>query len=87
MHTTENAPTALVHAETGIGLEIAKRRGVCRICGLPIGLQVDPEYPQELDKMAGKEVVTGPKKSVTLNYGEEYSHTDCLIGTRVDDPR
>ena len=44
-------------------LEEAKRQGVCRICGKPINLPVDPTYPQKYNKMVGR----------TVNDGEDHT--------------
>lgn len=47
---------------------------VCRVCGKPISLPEDEDYPERYNKCAGKTI-----GQVTLNYGEEFAHTECLI--------
>jgi len=59
-------------------LRYARTNGVCRICLQPILLTAYADYPQEFDKFCGLEVVQGGVR-VTLGYGEEYAHTECLI--------
>lgn len=55
-----------------ITVEEAKNRRVCRICEQPIP---NPGAPKGWTEEFGKMVF--PIR-VTLNFGEEFAHTDCL---------
>ena len=57
-----------------LNVERARALGVCRICTKDIYLPYDSEYPEKFEKYAGRTV-----NDVTLDYGEEFAHTDCLI--------
>lgn len=55
-------------------LEEAKRRRVCRVCGEPILVDGAPiGWTDEFGKMLY------PVR-VTLDFGREFAHTDCLAG-------
>lgn len=59
-------------------LRCARENGVCRVCQHPILLPLDPDYPQKYDKHFGRKIPVGNGKTITLNYGEEFAHTECL---------
>ena len=49
----------------------ARRLRVCRICGVPIRATGPAGWPEQFGEL------TYPVR-VTLNFGDEFAHTDCL---------
>ena len=50
----------------------ARARRVCRVCEKTVVAGgVQPDWPFKFDKLLHPE-------RVTLNFGEEFAHTDCL---------
>lgn len=52
-------------------VEEARKQRICRVCRRPIAGTGPTGWPLEFREMVW------PVK-VTLNFGEEFSHTDCL---------
>ena len=59
--------------EVHVAYRLANRSIVCRVCEKPIGR--GPGKPMGWTSQFGEMVF--PEK-ITLNYGEEFAHTDCL---------
>jgi hypothetical protein len=57
-----------------MSVEDARRNRVCRICGDPCGRNT--AGPKDWQLMFAKMAYP---ESITLNYGKEYAHTDCLL--------
>lgn len=56
-----------------IAVQEAREKGICRICKASVRAEGQP-LGWELNY--GKRVFLGP--SLTLNFGEEFAHTECL---------
>ncbi len=56
-----------------LSLNDAKLERRCRICGEPIVVTAAPKGWQEQFRE-----MCYPPPSVTLNFGEEFAHTQCL---------
>lgn len=59
--------------ERAMTVSEAREAGVCRICGKPIRVANAPVgWQREFGKLAY------PPPAVTLNFGKEFAHTECL---------
>jgi hypothetical protein len=67
-------------------VRVAQYRSICRVCARPIVFLTDPDYPSEFVKIYGRTVICAEGKSITLNFGQEHSHTDCLVDRSQDVP-
>ena len=76
---SENEPPQLGVDRIVMPLTVAAARsnGVCRVCGEPIRVSGSPkgwqfEFREMIFPMA-----------VTLNFGHEFAHTQCLAGKQA----
>ncbi len=66
--------TTSVSYDRTMAVRLARARGVCRICGRSVGVPtygLQENWPFKFGEM------TYPMK-LTLNFGDEFAHTDCL---------